>query len=101
MNDPVEFEVNDSARAEVLERYARHDNRPGRTHRVQTCRPSAAELESGLVGARKPKVIFADRASALAAARELQALGAAAMKAYECKRSQRGHWHLTSEGEGR
>lgn len=83
----------DDDRAEVLERYARH----GRNGRVQTCRPGEAELENGLVGARKAKVIYPDRASALAAARELHAVGAGRMSAYQCLRSKQGHWHLTTE----
>lgn len=46
------------------------------------------------------KPIYPDLAAAEAAARELEALGARPMYAYECPRSRSGHHHLSTDTEG-
>lgn len=44
------------------------------------------------------KVIYNDRESALAAAREFEQAGLRPMTTYPCDRSKHGHYHLTTEG---
>ncbi|MCW0211828.1 MAG: hypothetical protein OJJ54_00550 [Pseudonocardia sp.] len=89
--------VRDVARAKVLLRYARllPAGRP------VFCKPSRAELE-GMAPRRQGrgadgKVIYSDREAAEAAARELEDLGARPQRAYVCKRSRHGHFHLTTD----
>ncbi|WP_181782455.1 hypothetical protein [Pseudonocardia pini] len=89
--------VRDVDRARVLLRYARLMT----TGRPVFCKPSRAEL-AGTAPRRQGvgadgKVIYSDRESAEAAARELEELGARAQRAYVCKRSRRGHYHLTTD----
>ncbi|MHA6793622.1 hypothetical protein ACVGVM_08920 [Pseudonocardia bannensis] len=89
--------VRDAARAEVLVRYARLM----RIGRPVVCLPSRAEL-SGEAPRRQGrgsdgKVIYPDRESAEAAARELERLGSRALRAYMCSRSRHGHYHLTTD----
>ncbi|WP_214368690.1 hypothetical protein [Pseudonocardia sp. H11422] len=89
--------VRDAARAEVLVRYARLM----RIGRPVVCLPSRAEL-SGRMPRRQGqgsdgKIIYPDRDSAEAAARELEQLGSRALRAYMCSRSRHGHFHLTTD----
>jgi hypothetical protein len=81
----------------VLLRYARLMG----TGRPVFCKPSRAEM-AGTAPRRQGvgadgKVIYPDRESAEAAARELEELGARAQRAYVCKRSRHGHYHLTTD----
>ncbi|GAA2851322.1 hypothetical protein GCM10010472_05480 [Pseudonocardia halophobica] len=89
--------VRDRDRARILLRYARLMS----TGRPIFCKPSRAEL-AGTAPRRQGvgadgKVIYPDRESAEAAARELEELGARAQRAYVCKRSRHGHYHLTTD----
>jgi hypothetical protein len=93
----VDAGVRDVARAKVLLKYARllPAGRP------VFCKPSRAELE-GAAPRRQGrgadgKVIYSDREAAEAAARELEELGARPQRAYVCKRSRHGHFHLTTD----
>lgn len=89
----------DLAKAErraVLAKYARLT----RSGSPVFCTPSLAERE-GLVPRKQApaadgKPIFDSKDSADAAAVELQRLGASPMRAYQCKRGTRGHWHLSA-----
>lgn len=90
-------QVRDHDRAKVLLRYARLMG----TGRPVFCKPSRKEI-AGTAPRRQGvgadgKVIYPDRDSAEAAARELEELGARAQRAYVCKRSRRGHYHLTTD----
>lgn len=94
---PRQRGVRDHARSEVLHRHAKlmKNGRP------VFCTPSVAEL-AGRVPARQSrgtdgKVIYPTREAAEAAARELEALGARALRSYVCGRSRRGHYHLTTD----
>lgn len=94
---PRQCGVRDHARSAVLHRHAKlmKNGRP------VFCTPSIAEL-SGLVPPRQSrgtdgKVIYPTREAAEAAARELEALGARALRPYLCGRSRRGHFHLTTD----
>ncbi|MDN5857962.1 MAG: hypothetical protein L0H84_05005 [Pseudonocardia sp.] len=94
---PVQRGVRNAARGEVVARYARLQ----RNGRPVFCTPSRAEL-AGIVALRQGrgtdgKVIYESREDAEAAARELEELGAQAMRAYRCNRSRGGHYHLTSD----
>lgn len=64
-----------------------------------TCRPSNGELSAGVNRAGSwgtdYKVIYDSTQIAEACARELEALGAPKLRAYECGRSRSGHAHLT------
>jgi hypothetical protein len=98
---PTQRGVRDAARGEVLLRHARLAS----SGRPVFCTPSRAEL-TGLVGPRAGrgtdgKVIYPTREAAEAAARELEALGARALRAYRCGRSRRGHFHLTTDSTAR
>ena len=98
---PVQRGVRDAARGEVLLRHARLAS----SGRPVFCTPSRAEL-AGLVGPRAGrgtdgKVIYSTREAAEAAARELEALGSRALRAYRCTRSRRGHFHLTTDTTSR
>jgi hypothetical protein len=98
---PAQRGVRDAARGEVLLRHARLAS----SGRPVFCTPSRAEL-TGLVGPRAGrgtdgKVIYPTRETAEAAARELEALGARALRAYRCSRSRRGHFHLTTDSTPR
>ena len=98
---PAQRGVRDAARGEVLLRHARLAS----SGRPVFCTPSRAEL-SGLVGPRAGrgtdgKVIYPTREAAESAARELEALGARALRAYRCGRSRRGHFHLTTDSTPR
>ena len=98
---PVQRGVRDAARGEVLLRHARLAS----SGRPVFCTPSRAEL-AGLVGPRAGrgtdgKVIYPTREAAEAAARELEGLGARALRAYRCTRSRRGHFHLTTDTTSR
>jgi hypothetical protein len=90
-------QVRDHDRAKVLLRYARLMG----TGRPVFCKPSRKEI-AGTAPRRQGvgadgKVIYPDREAAEAAARELEELGARAQRAYVCKRSRRGHYHLTTD----
>jgi hypothetical protein len=94
---PSQRGVRDHARSEVLCRYAKLM----RNGRPVFCTPSVAEL-SGRVPPRQSrgtdgKVIYPTREAAEAAARELEELGARALRPYVCGRSRRGHFHLTTD----
>lgn len=98
---PAQRGVRDAARGEVLLRHARLASSG---HPV-FCTPSRDEL-AGLVAPRAGrgtdgKVIYPTREAAEAAARELEALGARALRAYRCSRSRRGHFHLTTDSTPR
>jgi len=89
--------IRDTARSEVLHRHAKlmKNGRP------VFCTPSLAEL-AGRVPAKQSrgtdgKVIYPTREAAEAAARELEELGARALRSYVCGRSRRGHYHLTTD----
>lgn len=90
--------VTDSDRGRVLARYARLM----RSGRPEVCLPGRREIQererqgSGAAGS-DGKVIYPDRDSAERAARELEALGGRAQRAYLCGRSRRGHFHLTTD----
>lgn len=93
--------VRDSARSEVLHRYARLT----KSGRPVFCTPSRAEI-AGLVLPRQTrgtdgKVIYPTRDAAEAAARELELLGARMLRAYRCGRSRSGHYHLTTDSTPR
>jgi hypothetical protein len=94
---PRQRGVRDRARSEVLHRHAKlmKNGRP------VFCTPSVAEL-SGRVPPKQSrgtdgKVVYPTREAAEAAARELEALGARALRPYVCGRSRRGHYHLTTD----
>jgi hypothetical protein len=94
---PAQRGVRDAARGEVLLRHARLAS----SGKPVFCTPSRAEL-AGLVAPRAGrgtdgKVIYPTRQAAEAAARELQELGARALRPYRCSRSRRGHFHLTTD----
>jgi hypothetical protein len=94
---PAQRGVRDAARGDVLLRHARLAS----SGQPVFCTPSRAEL-AGLVAPRAGrgtdgKVIYPTREAAEAAARELEALGARALRAYRCSRSRRGHFHLTTD----
>jgi hypothetical protein len=94
---PRQRGVRDHARSEVLHRHAKLM----RNGRPVFCTPSLAEL-AGRVPAKQSrgtdgKVIYPTREAAEAAARELEALGARALRSYVCGRSRRGHYHLTTD----
>jgi hypothetical protein len=94
---PEQRGVRDQARGEVLLRHARlTDN-----GRPLFCRPSLAEIEGRVLPRQGPgsdgKVIYPTREAAEAAARELEALGARALRSYVCGRSRSGHYHLTTD----
>lgn len=90
--------VVDSERGRVLARYARLM----RSGRPEVCLPGRREVEererqgAGTAGS-DGKVIYPDRDAAECAARELEALGGRAQRAYLCGRSRRGHFHLTTD----
>lgn len=89
--------VRDPARSEVLHRHARLT----KNGRPVFCTPSRAELD-GVVSLRQSrgtdgKVIYSTREDAEAAARELEDLGARALRSYRCGRSRSGHFHLTTD----
>lgn len=88
--------VADADRAGVLGRYARLM----RSGRPEVCRPGRRELEGTAVVeafGSDGKVIYPDRDSAECAARELAELGARPQRPYLCRRSRRGHFHLTTD----
>jgi hypothetical protein len=98
---PAQRGVRDAARGDVLLRHARLAS----SGRPVFCTPSRAELD-GDVAPRAGrgtdgKVIYSTREAAEAAARELEALGARALRAYRCSRSRRGHFHLTTDSTPR
>jgi hypothetical protein len=89
--------IRDRARSEVLHRHARLTN----AGRPVFCTPSQAEL-AGVVALRQGrgtdgKVIYPTREAAEAAARELEGLGARALRSYLCGRSRSGHFHLATD----
>jgi hypothetical protein len=89
--------IRDTARSEVLHRHAKLM----KSGRPVFCTPSLAEL-AGRVPAKQSrgtdgKVIYPTREAAEAAARELEELGARALRSYVCGRSRRGHYHLTTD----
>jgi hypothetical protein len=94
---PRQRGVRDHARSEVLHRHAKKM----KNGRPVFCTPSVAEM-SGRVAPKQSrgtdgKVIYPTREAAEAAARELEALGARALRSYVCGRSRRGHFHLTTD----
>ena len=98
---PRQRGVRDDARSEVLHRHAKKM----KNGRPVFCTPSVAEV-SGRVPAKQSrgtdgKVIYPTREAAEAAARELEALGARALRPYVCGRSRRGHFHLTTDSSVR
>jgi hypothetical protein len=94
---PEQRGVRDAARGEVLNRHARLT----KNGRPIFCRPSRAEIEGWVLPRQGPgsdgKVIYSTREAAEAAARELESLGAHAMRSYLCGRSRGGHYHLTTD----
>lgn len=89
--------IRDQARSEVLHRYARLTT----SGRPVFCTPSQAEI-AGVVALRQGrgtdgKVIYDTRETAEAAARELETLGARALRSYVCGRSRSGHFHLATD----
>lgn len=89
--------IRDQARSEVLHRHARLTN----AGRPVFCTPSQAEI-AGVVALRQGrgtdgKVIYPTREAAEAAARELEGLGARALRSYLCGRSRNGHFHLATD----
>lgn len=92
-----EAPVRDTARSEVLHRHARLT----KNGRPVFCTPSRDEM-AGVVSLRQGrgtdgKVIYPTREAAEAAARELEALGARALRSYRCGRSRSGHFHLATD----
>ncbi|BBG01106.1 MULTISPECIES: hypothetical protein [Pseudonocardia] len=91
--------VADAGRGRVLARYARLM----RSGRPEVCRPGRREIEereragTGTAPGSDGKVIYPDRDAAECAARELEALGGRPQRAYLCRRSRRGHFHLTTD----
>ncbi|ANY05250.1 hypothetical protein [Pseudonocardia sp. HH130630-07] len=91
--------VADADRGRVLARYARLM----RSGRPEVCRPGRREMEErerfgpGGAAGSDGKVIYPDRDAAECAARELEALGGRSQRAYLCRRSRRGHFHLTTD----
>ena len=91
--------VVDADRGRVLARYARLM----RSGRPEVCLPGRREVEererSGTGGAAGSdgKIIYPDRDAAERAARELETLGGRPQRAYLCRRSKRGHFHLTTD----
>jgi hypothetical protein len=88
--------IRDHARSEVLHRHARLTN----AGRPVFCTPSQAEI-AGVVALRQGrgtdgKVIYPTREAAESAARELEGLGARALRSYLCGRSRSGHFHLAT-----
>ncbi|RZT87099.1 hypothetical protein EV383_4006 [Pseudonocardia sediminis] len=88
--------IADAERGRVLVRYARLM----RSGRPEVCRPGRRELEGDpriqAVGS-DGKVIYPDRDAAESSARELEHLGSRPQRAYLCRRSKRGHFHLTTD----
>jgi hypothetical protein len=95
---PEQRGVRDAARGEVLNRHARLT----KNGRPIFCRPSQAEIDGRVLPRQGPgsdgKVIYSTRDDAEAAARELESLGARALRSYLCGRSRGGHYHLTTDG---
>lgn len=88
--------VADAERGRVLARYARLM----RSGRPEVCRPGRRELEGDprIQGfGSDGKVIYPDRDAAECAARELEGLGSRSQRPYLCRRSRRGHFHLTTD----
>lgn len=89
--------VADIDRARIVLRYARLTA----AGRPVFCKPSRAEIAGDVCRRQGPgtdgKIIYPDRESAEAAARELEALGARPQRPYVCRRSRRGHYHLTTD----
>lgn len=90
--------VVDSDRGRVLARHARLM----RSGRPEVCLPSRREIEErgrhgGGAAGSDGKVIYPDRDAAESAARELEDLGGRPQRAYLCRRSRRGHFHLTTD----
>ena len=90
--------IDDVIRARaIVRRYARL--RP--SGKPIFCGPSRAELTGEI--ARKQaegadgKVIYSDRAAAEAAARCFEAIYGTPMRAYACRRSRHGHYHLATD----
>ncbi|MFP5072497.1 hypothetical protein ACLFMI_22875 [Pseudonocardia nantongensis] len=98
-NAPSEPGVVDADRGRVLARYARLM----RSGRPEVCLPGRREVEdrqrygTGGQAGSDGKVIYPDRDSAECAARELESLGGRPQRAYLCRRSRRGHFHLTTD----
>jgi hypothetical protein len=81
-------------RRKIMRKYARM-----RGPKVVCCGVSNLEKEGRNTFHPQPngKVIYDDRESAEAAARELLALTGVAFRPYQCPRSRRGHHHLTQD----
>lgn len=96
--EPVENPgIRDAARSDVLHRHARLT----KAGRPVFCTPSQAEI-AGVARLRQGrgtdgKVIYSTREDAESAARELEALGARALRSYLCGRSRSGHFHLATD----
>jgi hypothetical protein len=94
---PEQRGVRDAARGDVLHRHARLT----KNGRPVFCRTSQAEVEGRVLPRQGPgsdgKVIYSTREAAEAAARELESLGAQALRSYRCGRSRGGHYHLTTD----
>lgn len=88
--------IADAERGRVLVRYARLM----RSGRPEVCRPGRRELagDPRIQGfGSDGKVIYPDRDSAESSARELEKLGSRPQRSYLCRRSRRGHFHLTTD----
>lgn len=89
--------MRDAARGAILLRHARLTG----NGRPVFCTPSRAELRGAVIPRQgrgtDGKVIYPTREAAEAAARELEALGARALRSYLCGRSRGGHYHLTTD----
>lgn len=94
---PEQRGVRDAARGEILHRHARLTSHG---HPI-LCHPSGVEVDGKLLPRQGVgsygKVIYASRESAEAAARELESLGARALRSYRCEHARRGHYHLTTD----
>lgn len=89
--------IRDAARSAVLHEHARLTARG----RPVFCTPSREEI-AGVVALRQGrgtdgKVIYDTREAAESAARELETLGARALRSYICGRSRSGHFHLATD----
>lgn len=90
--------VVDGERGRVLARYARLM----RSGRPEVCLPGRREIEDrerfgASATGSDGKVIYPDWDAAECAARELEALGGRPQRVYLCRRSRRGHYHLTTD----
>lgn len=95
MNAAKRYSKREQAKRNVLDLYARKKNYGKHKGRPEVCTPSPVKPHDG--GPRGPRVIFADRESAEAAAELLSQIYLVTYRVYTCPRSRRGHCHLTDE----